>query len=206
MLSTAWAKTSPVDLWRLLSTPTPSGLVSVSGRPAAAASLRSSRAGSTSPVTAMPYFGSGSSMLWPAGDRAGRLAGDVEAAAQHLGEQLGRQRRPRPADEVHGDDRPAAHGVDVRQGVGRGDAAPVVRAVHDGVKKSAVATTAVCSSTRTTAASSPSSSPTSRSGEACPVRPRTTSSSSPGGILQAQPPAGGVLRQAVGRHRLTVRA
>ena len=40
----------------------------------------------------------------------------------------------------------------------------------------------------TTAASSPSSSPTSRSGGRCPDRPRTISSSSPGGILQAQPP------------------
>src|SRR4051812_13263702 len=41
---------------------------------------------------------------------------------------------------------------------------------------------------RTTAASSPSSSPTMRSGPACPTRSRTTSSSSPGGILHAHPP------------------
>ena len=43
----------------------PSGLVRVSGSPARPASLRISSAGSTSPVTAMPYFGSGSSTLCP---------------------------------------------------------------------------------------------------------------------------------------------
>ena len=40
----------------------------------------------------------------------------------------------------------------------------------------------------TAAASSPSSRPTSRSRDAIPTRPRTMSSSSPGGILQAHPP------------------
>src|SRR6476660_5544008 len=40
----------------------------------------------------------------------------------------------------------------------------------------------------TAAASSPASRPTSRSASAIPVRPRTISSSSPGGILHAQPP------------------
>jgi selenide,water dikinase len=63
MVSTACAKTSPVALWRLFSTPTPSGLVRVSGDPAVAASLRMSAASSTTPVTASPYLGSGSSML-----------------------------------------------------------------------------------------------------------------------------------------------
>ena len=61
-----------------------------------------------------------------------------------------------------------------------------------GVKKSVVAISAVPPSMRTTAASSPLSSPTSSSptgwrGAADP-NPRTTSSSSPGGILHAQPP------------------
>src|SRR6266567_3378920 len=58
-----------------------------------------------------------------------------------------------------------------------------------GVKKSAVTTTAVAGLTRTTAPSSPCSTPTIRSvpgpsGTSLPM----VSSSSPGGILQAQPP------------------
>src|ERR1044072_6884168 len=59
-----------------------------------------------------------------------------------------------------------------------------------GVKKSVVDRIAVSPSSRTAAASSPVSSPTSSSTSAGPVpsRPRTMSSSSPGGILQAQPP------------------
>ena len=63
--ATACGNTSPVALCRVLSTPTPSGLVSDSGRPARPASLRSRASGSATPVTAMPYFGSGSSTLCP---------------------------------------------------------------------------------------------------------------------------------------------
>ena len=63
--SIAAAETSPVDFMRLFSSPTPSGFVSVIGRPASAASLRSRRSGCAVPVTAMPYFGSGSSTEWP---------------------------------------------------------------------------------------------------------------------------------------------
>ena len=63
--SIAAAETSPVDFMRLFSRPTPSGLVSVIGRPASAASLRSRRSGRAVPVTAMPYLGSGSSTECP---------------------------------------------------------------------------------------------------------------------------------------------
>src|SRR5699024_9883606 len=49
-------------------------------------------------------------------------------------------------------------------------------------------TTAVRSSTRTTAASSPSSTPTKRSDESNPPSPLTICSSSSAGILQAHPP------------------
>ena len=63
MTSMAAGKTSPVALCREFSTPVPIGLVSDSGSPARPASMRSSLAGSASPVTAMPYLGSGSSML-----------------------------------------------------------------------------------------------------------------------------------------------
>ena len=65
MKATASSETSPVNLCRLLSTPTPSGLVSDSGVPAVAAELVISRSTSTTPVTAMPYLGSGSSIEWP---------------------------------------------------------------------------------------------------------------------------------------------
>ena len=54
IVATACGNTSPVALWREASTPRPSGLVRLSGIPATAASLRSSRSGSPSPVTAMP--------------------------------------------------------------------------------------------------------------------------------------------------------
>ncbi|CNI77487.1 Uncharacterised protein [Mycobacterium tuberculosis] len=76
-MAIASANTSPVCLCRLFSSPTPSGLVKVSGRPGAAASLRSSRAGSATPVTAIPYLGSGSSMEWP--PMTGQPASDATA-------------------------------------------------------------------------------------------------------------------------------
>ena len=63
--STASGKRSPVALCLLFRTPTPSGFVSDSGWPGRPASLRINRSGSTKPVTAMPYLGSGSSMLCP---------------------------------------------------------------------------------------------------------------------------------------------
>ena len=69
---------------RLLSTPTPRGLVKVSGRPAGPASLRNSLSASATPVTDMPYFGSGVVDAVPAGDVAAGQPGDVEAAAEHL--------------------------------------------------------------------------------------------------------------------------
>ena len=63
--STAASLTWPVALCQALSTPVPIGLVRLSGRPGCPASIRSNAAGSAVPVTAMPYFGSGSSMLCP---------------------------------------------------------------------------------------------------------------------------------------------
>jgi hypothetical protein len=58
-----------------------------------------------------------------------------------------------------------------------------------GVKKSAVATTALVGLIRTTAASSPCSTPIrTSSGRRSGISLATASSSSPGGILHAQPP------------------
>ncbi len=45
--------------------PMPSGLVRIRSWPGRSPALVSMRAGSTTPVTAMPYLGSGSSMVWP---------------------------------------------------------------------------------------------------------------------------------------------
>ena len=67
--SIACGKTSPVALCRELSIPLPIGLVRLIGSPARPASMRSSASGSASPVTAMPYLGSGSSMLCPPASR-----------------------------------------------------------------------------------------------------------------------------------------
>ena len=45
--------------------PVPSAFVSTSASPGCAPALVTMRAGSTTPVTAMPYFGSASLMVWP---------------------------------------------------------------------------------------------------------------------------------------------
>ena len=54
------------------------------------------------------------------------------AAADDALEHLQRQRVAREIDDVQGEDRPRAHGVDVAERVGRGDAAPQVGVVDDG--------------------------------------------------------------------------
>ena len=59
----SWEASSP--LWAVDSTPMPRGLVSSSTSPAWAPLLVSTRSGWTNPVTASPYLGSSSKMLWP---------------------------------------------------------------------------------------------------------------------------------------------
>ena len=171
----------------------PSGLVSVSGSPGRPASLRSSRSGSTSPVTAMPYLGSGSSTLcppatWqPASPATVSPPRSTSAASSNGSTSRGQHSRlsatsGRPPIAYTSDSalaaaiRPQSYGSSTT-----------------GVKKSVVATTAIpVPAIRTTAASSPSSSPTSSSPAGsrgpAPSSPATAASSSPGGILQAQPP------------------
>src|SRR5699024_1089711 len=61
--------------------------------------------------------------------RTACLGSDVAAALEDLGEELGGEFRPGPShqgERHHGD---AAHGRDVREGVGGGDSAPVVGVV-----------------------------------------------------------------------------
>ena len=67
----------------------------------------------------------------PAGQLGAGLDDLLGAAAQHLGEMLHVQ-IDGPGDEVHGRQRPRAHGVDVTQRVGRRQLAEPVRRVDDG--------------------------------------------------------------------------
>jgi len=60
------------------------------------------------------------------------LPGLVRAPLQDLLQDGQRQLPAREADDVQGEDRPAAHGIDVGQRVRRGDRPVVVRVVHDG--------------------------------------------------------------------------
>ncbi len=62
-----------------------------------------------------------------------RRAGEprrLRAAAQHLAEHVHRQLPDGPADDVEREERAAAHGPDVREGVRRGDPSEPVRVVH----------------------------------------------------------------------------
>ena len=54
------------------------------------------------------------------------------AAAQDLLQHPGAQQVAREGHQVEGEERACAHGVDVRERVGRGDATEVERIVHDG--------------------------------------------------------------------------
>src|SRR5699024_2596780 len=65
----------------------------------------------------------------PADHRAARLRGNVAAALEYCGEEFGGQLLPGPAHQVERHHGGAAHGVDVREGVRSGDAAPVVGVV-----------------------------------------------------------------------------
>ena len=189
MTATAASLTSPVALCQEFRTPLPSGLVRVSGCPAAPASIRSSRSGWASPVTAMPYLGSGSSMLcppatWqPAARATSRPPRSTSAARSALSTSRG---QPSRLSATSGSP-PTAYTSD--SALVAAMAPKVYASSATGVKKSAVATTARSALIRTTAASSPCSTPMSRSGCGWAGMSRATaSSSSPGGILHAHPP------------------
>src|ERR687890_290249 len=192
MAATACGNTSPVDLCRLFSTPMPSGFVSVSGSPGVPASLRMRRCGSATPVTAMPYLGSGSSTLcppatWQPASRATSRPPRSTSAASSIGStSRGQPNRFTATSGVP----PIAYTSDSAL-------AAAIRpqsygSSTTGVKKSVVDTSVLPPGIRTTAASSPASRPTSSSPAGStgprPVSAATAASSSPGGILQAQPP------------------
>ena len=123
--ATASSDTSPVALCRLLSTPTPSGLVSDSGVPGDGGVVADEPVEVDEPGHRHAVLGLGVVDGVPAADVAAGLLRHLQPAAQHLGGELGRQHVARPAEQVDRDDRRAAHGVDVGEGVGRGDPAEV---------------------------------------------------------------------------------
>ena len=200
--ATASSNHSPVALWRLLSTPRPSGLVSVSGIPTCAASLRSSRSGSARPVTARPYFGSGSSMLCPPARNAPASAHASAPPRSTSAASVEGDPVARPAEQVDRDHRGAPHRLDVRQRVGGGDAPEGVGVVDDrgeevGGGDDGPAGAVGGGSMRTAAASSPWSRPTSRSPDARPrPSPRQHAFELAGRHLARAPAAGGVLGEA----------
>ena len=90
------------------------------------------RRGSTVPVTARPYFGSSSSTVWPPTMTAPASATFSAPPLQYRGQDPRPQRTGRKTDQVEGRQGLAAHGVDVREGVGRGDPAEGRRVVDHG--------------------------------------------------------------------------
>ena len=134
MLATAAAICSAVVRSRLkavVTTPVPSGLVRISLVPRRAPPLVSMRRGSTMPSTTRPYLGSLSWRVWPPAMTTPASIGLVRAAGQDLAHHLVGQVRGKGRD-VQREQRPAAHGVDVAQGVGGRDSAVGGRVVHDG--------------------------------------------------------------------------
>ena len=129
--ATASSDTSPVAFIRLLSTPTPSGLVSDSGVPGDRGVVADQPVEVDEPGDRHAVLGLGVVDRVAAADVAAGLVRDLQAAAQHLGGELGGQHVARPAEQVHRDDRRPAHGVDVGQRVGGGDPAERVRVVDD---------------------------------------------------------------------------
>ena len=127
----ASSETSPVFLCRLLSTPTPSGLVSVSGGAGDGGVVADHPVEVDDPGHRHPVLGLRVVDRVPPADVAAGRVRDLQPAAQHLGGELGGQHVAGPAEQVDRDDRGAAHGVDVGEGVGRGDPAERVRVVDD---------------------------------------------------------------------------
>ncbi len=65
----------------------------------------------------------------PAGQHHAGFAGFLGAAAQDFGADLSRQ-IGRQGGDIQRQERPPAHGVDIREGIGGGDGAIIVRIVH----------------------------------------------------------------------------
>ncbi len=109
--------------------PTPSALVRISASPGRASELRRMSA-----FFAVPDHGEAIDRLgtidrMAAGDRDAGLRGDARATLQDLAHHLGGDLAERHAEDRQRHHRPAAHGIDVGNGVGGGDAAEFERVV-----------------------------------------------------------------------------
>ena len=111
--------------------PAPSGLVSTSASPGRPPALVSTAAGWTTPVTASPYFGSGSSIEWPPTTPRPRPPPRRAPPRRISREHVRAERLERERDEVQRADRRGAHRVDVGQRVGRRDPPEVIGVVDD---------------------------------------------------------------------------
>ena len=145
------------------------------------------RDGSTSPSTAIPYFGSGSSTVWPPPTTKppARAASSPPASTSA-------SRSLDNSSKFHATRFSASRGLPPMAYTSDTELVaamrPQVRASSTtGVMKSAVSTRARPRPMRHTAASSPVAKPTSNSGGGSGVKPRTTCARSPGAILQPQP-------------------
>ena len=212
MVAIACSKRSPVALCRLLRIPSPSGFVSVSALPGVAPRRCAATCRPGEPGDGQAVLRLGVVDAVPAREVGAGLQADVCPAAQHLGSELEGDLVARPGQQVDREERLAAHGVDVREGVGRRDPAPVVGVVDDRGEEVGGRDHGAPlgpSSMRTAAPSSPCSRPTMSSPTpAPPARPpgrsASTRSSSPGRHLAGTATAGGVLGQTdfreLGRH------
>ena len=110
--------------------PVPSRFVSTSRSPGRAPPLRISLSGWAAPMTARPYLGSGSRIVWPPASvpPASRTFAEAPAkiAAQHVARQLLGERRDRQREQDA-----AAHREHVRQRVRGGDLAERPRVVDE---------------------------------------------------------------------------
>ena len=132
--STARASSSSSACPRLravTTAPAPSGLVSTSASPTRPPALAITRSGCTAPVTARPYLGSGSSIECPPTTSAPAARTTSSPPRSTSPSAAGAELLERPGHDVERGQGPPAHGVDVGQRVGRGDAAEVVGVVDD---------------------------------------------------------------------------
>src|SRR5580704_3577182 len=173
-------------------TPVPTGLVKISWSPGAARSMVISRSGSARPTTARPYLGTGSSMVCPPAITQPASAATRAPPCRTWPSRA--MSRPSPGQAArltaNSGRPPMAYTSDSALAAAIRPQSPGSSTI--GVKKSVVRTRARSSSRRSTAASSASAAPMSRSpwaGTAGPIDANSASSLA-SGSLQAQPAPG----------------
>src|SRR5580693_5784873 len=173
-------------------TPVPTGLVKISWSPGAARSMVISRSGSARPTTARPYLGTGSSMVCPPAITQPASAATRAPPCRTWPSRA--MSRPSPGQAArltaNSGRPPMAYTSDSALAAAIRPQSPGSSTI--GVKKSVVRTRARSSSRRSTAASSASAAPISRSpwAEAAGGIEANMASSLASGSLQAQPAPG----------------